>query len=131
MDGFTSVRSGIDLVFDAHLISRSEMTAHSHDPSGSTDSLKERISTHRRRSGHSRVKDPLAEFAYISLSGEHGASSAAKAIEAALIRVMLAEGYPLLSSADSRRQHVPSFSSEDDHGASRGLPDVACSLSRS
>lgn len=80
---------------------------------GSTDSLKDRIATHRKKAGgSSKVQDPQAEFAYVALSGIEGASSSAKVVEAAVIKALQAGGYPLLSTSDSRRKHSPNMAQE-------------------
>lgn len=74
---------------------------------GSTDALTERIAAHRKRTGGTRVADPLAEFTYVALPQGGGGSSAAKAVEAAVIKAMQSEGYSLLSVVDARKRHAP------------------------
>ncbi|KFM25783.1 DNA mismatch repair protein MutS [Auxenochlorella protothecoides] len=76
---------------------------------GSTDSIKERLATHRRRSGASRVRDPQAEAVYMTVTGGEGAGSSARAIEAATIHALRTADFPLLSSADARLRQNPSF----------------------
>jgi hypothetical protein len=81
---------------------------------GSSDSLQDRIKTHRQRGSKSRIADPKAEFAYVVVSdggngggGSGGGASAAKSVEAEVIRAMHAAGYPLLSEADARKRYAP------------------------
>ncbi|KAL4544776.1 hypothetical protein Ndes2526B_g00720 [Nannochloris sp. 'desiccata'] len=89
---------------------------------GSSDSLQDRIKTHRQRGSNSRIADPKAEFAYVVVShGERGrdgeekciggngaaGASAAKSVEAEVIRAMKTAGYPLLSEADARKRYAP------------------------
>jgi len=87
---------------------------------GSSDSLQDRIKTHRQRGSTSRIADPKAEFAYVVIShggrghgGEEdggqvaAGASAAKSVEAEVIRAMKAAGFPLLSEADKRKRYAP------------------------
>ena len=74
---------------------------------GSTDSLQDRIKAHRQRGGTTRVRDPLAEFAYIVVPQGAAGASAAKTVEAAVIRAMLAERFQLLSVEDARKRNAP------------------------
>jgi hypothetical protein len=92
---------------------------------GSSDSLQDRIKTHRQRGSKSRIADPKAEFAYVIVfnggggggddANEHGSrggsgvagASAAKSVEAEVIRAMQAAGFPLLSESDARKRYVP------------------------
>lgn len=72
---------------------------------GSTDAIADRMAAHRRRGGGTKVADPGAEFAYVALTVGEGSS--ARVVEAAVIRALQAEGFPLLSTADARRRHAP------------------------
>ncbi|KAL6770905.1 MSH1 [Auxenochlorella protothecoides x Auxenochlorella symbiontica] len=83
---------------------------------GSTDSIKERLATHRRRSGASRVRDPQAEAVYMTVRGGEGAGSSARAIEAATIHALRTADFPLLSSADARLRQNPSFGTANGAG---------------
>lgn len=77
---------------------------------GSTDSLQDRIKAHRQRGGNSRVADPGAEFAYVAVfeAGAGGAgASAAKSVEAEVIKAMQAAQFPLLSDTDARKRYAP------------------------
>jgi hypothetical protein len=89
---------------------------------GSSDSLQDRIKAHRQRGGNSKVADPKAEFAYVVVydgilikeeeekeeSGGNGAgASAAKTVEAEVIRAMQSAGFPLLSETDARKRYAP------------------------
>lgn len=67
-------------------------------PIGSTDSRLDRVATHRRRRGaSSRVLDPGAEVAYVALP-PGPANAGAKSRETAVIRALVAVGFPLLSA---------------------------------
>ena len=89
---------------------------------GSSDSLQDRIKTHRQRGSNSRIADPKAEFAYVVVynggrgqdgeeDGDDGrvaaGASAAKSVEAEVIRAMKDAGFPLLSEADARKRYAP------------------------
>lgn len=52
---------------------------------------------------------PGIEVAYIALAGGAGGASTAKTIEAALIRELAGEEFPLLSTSDARKKHKPKF----------------------
>ena len=80
---------------------------------GSTDSLQDRIKAHRQRGGNSLVAAPGAEFAYIVVSEAGGqssigaGSSAAKLVEAGVIKAMQTANYNLLSVTDARKRNAP------------------------
>ena len=75
---------------------------------GSTDGLKERITDHRQQGGSSLVQDPRAEFVFVQIPKVSGAASAARSIEASVIREMAESGFGLLSTSDARKRHMPS-----------------------
>jgi predicted GIY-YIG superfamily endonuclease len=78
---------------------------------GSSDQLRDRIITHRSGSQkQSQVHDPDAEFLYVVIPPEHQGSSAARAIEAAIIRECIVEKVPLLSHHDATSKTSPSNS---------------------
>jgi len=83
---------------------------------GSSDQLRERILTHRNPSSgtSSQIKDRDAEFLYVVLPDSSAGSSAARAIEAAVIKDCLRRGIPLLSTHDAAIKSAPSRSSRAD-----------------
>jgi hypothetical protein len=80
---------------------------------GSTDSMTDRLMTHRgERGGGSQVNDPQAECCYILMSeggggggGNGGGSSMAMAVESEVIKVLHQAGFPLLSTTDAGKRH--------------------------
>lgn len=72
--------------------------------------MRERILAHRKppsRSNGSQVHDPNAEFLYVSIPEGYQGMSAARAVEAGLIRECLMEKVPLLSTHDMNTSSTP------------------------
>lgn len=77
---------------------------------GSSDQIRERILTHRKPptvSNGSQVHDPDAEFLYAVIPKGFEGISAARAVEAALIRECLLQKIPLLSTFDMNKSSSP------------------------
>lgn len=87
------------------------LPAHAQCPAaGTTDNLRQRLATHRRRKAGSGTRvggGPGIELAYVALPGSAGGASAAGAAEAGVIQALQAGGFPLLSTADAVRRGRP------------------------